>query len=169
MFKAAGASVSSMPSNEVYVGMQTGVMDAACTSSSSFLSFKLQEACKHMTTPGNRSFFFILEPIMVSKAIWDTLTKAQQDAMMAVGEEMIPFNLAGAKFDDLELSRVFGEAGVAVHPHVRRHRRPLADGRSRQFLEAVRRKDAARRQDAQARRSRPVRVNAQRPRARRCS
>ena len=116
MFKAAGASVSSMPSNEVYVGMQTGVMDAACTSSSSFLSFKLQEACKHMTTPGNRSFFFILEPIMVSKAIWDTLTKPQQEAMMAVGEEMIPFNLAGAKFDDLELSRVFAAAGVAVHP-----------------------------------------------------
>jgi TRAP-type C4-dicarboxylate transport system substrate-binding protein len=86
MFKAAGASVSSMPSNEVYIGMQTGVMDAACTSSSSFLSFKLQETSKHLTTPGQKSFFFILEPIMVSKAIWDTLSKPQQDAMMAVGE-----------------------------------------------------------------------------------
>lgn len=37
MFKAAGASVSS---NEASTGMQTGVMDAACTSSS-FMSFKL--------------------------------------------------------------------------------------------------------------------------------
>ena len=35
--------------------------------------------------------------------------------MMAVGEEMIPFNLAGAQFDDLELSRVFSAAGVAIH------------------------------------------------------
>ncbi len=116
MFKAAGASVSTMPSNEVYLGMQTGVMDAACTSSSSFLSFKLQEASKFLATPGGRSFFFILEPIMVSKAIWDTLTKPQQEAMMAVGEEMIPFNLAGAQADDIEMSRVFAAAGVKVTP-----------------------------------------------------
>jgi len=114
MFKAAGASVSSMPSNEVYIGMQTGVMDAACTSSSSLLSFKLHEACKHLAAPGRRSFFFILEPIMVSKAVWDTLSKAEQEAMMAVGEEMVPFNLAGAQADDLELSRVFAAAGVQV-------------------------------------------------------
>ncbi len=116
MFGAAGASVSSMPSNEVYVGMQTGVMDAACTSSSSFISFKLHETCKHLTTPGQRSFFFILEPILVSKAIWETLTKPQQEAMLAVGEEMVPFNLAGAQADDIEMSRLFGAAGVALHP-----------------------------------------------------
>ncbi len=116
MFLAAGASVSSMPSNEVYMGMKTGVMDAACTSSSSFLSFKLEEASKYMTTPGERSFFFILEPIMISKAVWDTLSKPQQDAMLAVGEEMIPFNLAGAHADDVELGRVFAAAGVAVTP-----------------------------------------------------
>ncbi|MGI4954249.1 MAG: TRAP transporter substrate-binding protein DctP, partial [Janthinobacterium lividum] len=114
MFKAAGASVSSMPSNEVYIGMQTGVMDAACTSSSSFLSFKLQEACKHLAAPGRRSFFFILEPIMVSKAVWDTLSRPEQEAMMAVGEEMVPFNLAGAQADDLELTRTYAAAGVQV-------------------------------------------------------
>lgn len=116
MFKAAGASVSTMPSNEVYIGMQTGVMDAAVTSSSSFISFKLQETCKHLTTPGARSFFFILEPIMMSKAVWDTFTKPQQEAIMAVGESLVPFNLAGAQADDAEMARVFAAAGVTVHP-----------------------------------------------------
>ena len=116
MFTAAGASVSTMPSNEVYVGMQTGVMDAACTSSSSFLSFKLQETCKYLTTPGERSFFFILEPIMISKAIWTTLSPAEQEAMLAVGEELIPFNLAGAKSDDAEMAKVFAAAGIEVTP-----------------------------------------------------
>jgi len=116
MFTAAGASVSSMPSNEIYVGMQTGVMDVACTSSSSFLSFKLQEACKYLTTPGERSFFFILEPIMVSKSVWVTLSPAEQEAMLTAGEEMIPFNLAGAKADDAELARVYAAAGIDVTP-----------------------------------------------------
>ena len=116
MFKAAGASSSAMPSNEVYVGMQTGVMDAACTSSGSFVSFKLQEASKHITVPGEESFFFILEPILISKAVWDTLGKGQQEAMLAVGEEMVPFNLAAAQADDAELTQVFAAAGAAVHP-----------------------------------------------------
>ena len=35
-------------------------------------------------------------------------------AMLAVGDEMIPFNLAGAKADDEALGRVFSAAGVAV-------------------------------------------------------
>ena len=116
MFLAAGASVSSMPSNEVYMGMKTGVMDAACTSSSSFLSFKLEEASKYLTTPGERSFFFILEPIMVSKAVWDTLTKAEQEAMMSVGDDMIPFNLAGAQADDVQLGKTYAAAGIQVTP-----------------------------------------------------
>ena len=116
MFKAAGASSSTMPSNEVYIGMQTGVMDAACTSSGSFISFKLQEASKHITVPGQESFFFIFEPILMAKSIWDTLPKSQQDAMMAVGEEMIPFNIAAAQADDIELARVFAAAGAEVHP-----------------------------------------------------
>ena len=115
MFKAAGASSSTMPSNEVYIGMQTGVMDAACTSSGSLVSFKLQETSKHITVPGEQSFFFILEPILISKAVWDTLTKPQQEAMLAVGEDLVPFNLAAAQNDDIELSRVFAAAGAAVH------------------------------------------------------
>lgn len=139
MFKAAGASVSTMPSNEVYIGMQTGVMDAACTSSSSFLSFKLQETSKHLTTPGSRSFFFILEPILVSKAVWDTFTPGQREAVLAVGEELVPFNLAGAQADDAEMSRVYAAAGVAVHPMgdatVGRWQAVARDSAWRQFAE----------------------------------
>ncbi|MGH8800445.1 MAG: TRAP transporter substrate-binding protein DctP, partial [Casimicrobiaceae bacterium] len=37
VLKAAGASVISLPSNEIYAAMQTGAMDAAMTSSTSFI------------------------------------------------------------------------------------------------------------------------------------
>ena len=43
MLEAAGASIASMPSSEVYTAMQTGVLDAANTSSMSFISFRLYE------------------------------------------------------------------------------------------------------------------------------
>jgi TRAP-type C4-dicarboxylate transport system substrate-binding protein len=47
MLKTAGASVITLPSNEIYAAMQTGAMDAAMTSSTSFISFKLEEIAKH--------------------------------------------------------------------------------------------------------------------------
>ncbi|MEP7102576.1 MAG: TRAP transporter substrate-binding protein DctP, partial [Burkholderiales bacterium] len=49
MLKQAGASVITLPSNEIYAAMQTGAMDAAMTSSTSFISFKLEEIAKHLT------------------------------------------------------------------------------------------------------------------------
>jgi TRAP-type C4-dicarboxylate transport system substrate-binding protein len=51
MFKDAGASVITLPSNEIYAAMQTGAMDAALTSSTSLISFRLEEVAKALTTP----------------------------------------------------------------------------------------------------------------------
>src|SRR5205814_4158686 len=41
MWQAAGASIVSIPSNEVYNALQTGVADATDTSSGSFVSFRI--------------------------------------------------------------------------------------------------------------------------------
>jgi TRAP-type C4-dicarboxylate transport system substrate-binding protein len=43
MLAAAGASISSMPSSEIYTGLQTGVLDAVATSSASLVSFRIYE------------------------------------------------------------------------------------------------------------------------------
>ena len=50
MLKGAGASVVSMPSNELYAAMQTGTMDVCMTTSTSFISFRLEEIAKSLTT-----------------------------------------------------------------------------------------------------------------------
>jgi TRAP-type transport system periplasmic protein len=50
MLEAAGAQISTMPSNEINIGMQTGALDAALTSSTSLISFSLEELAKALTT-----------------------------------------------------------------------------------------------------------------------
>ena len=50
MLKAAGAAVLTLPSNEIYAAMQTGALDAAMTSSTSLISFRLEEVAKTLTT-----------------------------------------------------------------------------------------------------------------------
>src|SRR3546814_16531388 len=70
MLVGAGASIASMPSSESYTAMQTGVLDAANTSSGSFVSCRIYEQVKCLTEPGDHALGFMYEPILMSKSSW---------------------------------------------------------------------------------------------------
>ncbi len=115
MLKAAGAAITSMPSSEVYAAMQSGVLDAAVTSSTSLMSYRLQEFAKNLTTARDRTFWFMLEPLAISMATFDALTPEQQKIFVEVGTSLEPFAIEEAKKDDERVAVVFKEAGVQVH------------------------------------------------------
>jgi TRAP-type C4-dicarboxylate transport system substrate-binding protein len=114
MLKAAGGIISSVPSNEIYAAMQTGSLDAAVTSSTSLISFRLQEISKNVTTGLDGSFWFMFEPLLMSQQIFESLTPDQQRAVTEVGVSLEPFALEAAKADDKQLAQVYKEAGVGV-------------------------------------------------------
>jgi TRAP-type C4-dicarboxylate transport system substrate-binding protein len=115
MLKQAGASVITLPSNEIYAAMQTGAMDAAMTSSTSFISFKLEEIAKHLTSGRNKTYWFMLEPLMISKEVFGKLPKAQQDVVMAVGTELETFAREAAQADDKAAADIYAKAGAKVY------------------------------------------------------
>jgi TRAP-type C4-dicarboxylate transport system substrate-binding protein len=114
MLKAAGAIISSVPSNEIYPAMQTGSLDAAVTSSTSLISFRMEEISKAVTSGIKGSFWFMFEPLLMSKSIYDGLPADQQKAISEVGASLEPFALEQAKADDIALAQVFGHAGAKV-------------------------------------------------------
>lgn len=111
VLKTAGAAVLSLPSNDIYSAMQTGALDAAMTSSTSLISFRLEEVAKQLTTGRGKAYWFMLEPLMISKSVFDQLPKAQQDIIMSVGAEMEKFALEQAKADDQAVALVYEKAG----------------------------------------------------------
>ena len=115
MLKAAGASPTNVPSSEIYSAMQSGVLDAALTSSTSLISFRLHEHAKHVTTARDKTFWFMFEPIMMSKASFDKLTPEQQKIVMEVGASLEKFGMEAARADDQKLAEVYKSAGDAVH------------------------------------------------------
>lgn len=115
MLKGAGASVVSMPSNELYAAMQTGTMDVAMTTSTSLISFRLEEIAKTLTSFRKKGFFFVFEPLLMSKQIFDSLPKDQQTAIMDVGASLEKFGLEKAKADDDEVVRVYEKAGAKTY------------------------------------------------------
>lgn len=114
MLAAAGASIASMPSSEIYTGMQTGVLDAANTSSGSFISYRLYEQVTCLTAPGANALWFMYEPILMSQRSWAGLDEAQQQALMAAGAVAETYFSAEAQKLDQEMIDVFEKAGVEV-------------------------------------------------------
>jgi TRAP-type C4-dicarboxylate transport system substrate-binding protein len=114
MFKAAGAAVVTLPSNEIYAAMQTGAMEAALTSSTSLISFRLEEVSKALTTGRGGAYWFMFEPLLMSKTVFDRLTKEQQAIIMTVGGEMEAFARKSAQLDDSAVAAVYQKAGAKV-------------------------------------------------------
>jgi TRAP-type C4-dicarboxylate transport system substrate-binding protein len=114
MLAAAGASINSMPSSEIYTGLQTGVLDAVNTSSGSFVSFRIFEQVDCLTPPGDVALWFMYEPILMSKASFEQLTPEQQQALLDAGQKAEDYFFEAAKGLDQELVETFEQAGVEV-------------------------------------------------------
>lgn len=114
MLAEAGASITSMASSEIYNALQTGVLDAAMTSSESFQSFRLYEQLGCFTAPEDVALWFMYQPLLINKSTFDGLSSEQQDALLAASEKAQAFYLQRAKEVDAEAAKAFEDAGVEV-------------------------------------------------------
>jgi TRAP-type C4-dicarboxylate transport system substrate-binding protein len=87
MWEAAGASIVSPPSNEIYNAFQTGVVNGTDTSLGTFQSMRLYEVTDCLTAPGDNALWFMYEPVLMSKKSFGRLDKKQQDAVLAAGKK----------------------------------------------------------------------------------
>ncbi|QIE45222.1 ABC transporter substrate-binding protein [Pseudohalocynthiibacter aestuariivivens] len=114
MLAGAGASIASMASSEIYNAMQTGVLDAANTSSSSFVSYRIYEQVKCYTPAGDIALWFMYQPLLMNKSTFEGLNEAQQAALLAGAAKAQTYYLEEAKKEDAASADVFREAGVEI-------------------------------------------------------
>jgi len=114
MWAGAGASIVSIPSNEVYNALQTGVADGTDTSSGSFVSFRLYEQLACLTAPGDNALWFMYEPVLMSKSAFDKLNDKQKAALMAAAKKSEDYFAAESKKLDENLVEAYKKANVKV-------------------------------------------------------
>ncbi|MEL6648705.1 MAG: TRAP transporter substrate-binding protein DctP [Pseudomonadota bacterium] len=114
MLAGAGASIASMASSEIYNAMQTGVLTAANTSSSSFVSYRIYEQVACYTPASDFALWFMYQPLLMNKSTFEGLTEEQQAAILAGAEKAEAFYLEEAKKQDAASAEVFAEAGVEI-------------------------------------------------------
>ena len=114
MLASAGASIASMASSEIYNAMQTGVLQAANTSSSSFVSYRIYEQVKCYTPAADVALWFMYQPLLMNKRTYDDLNDAQKAALDAAAKKAEAFYVAEAKKEDAASVEVFKKAGVEI-------------------------------------------------------
>jgi len=131
MWEAAGASIVSVPSNEIYNAFQTGVAEGTDTSLGSFVSFRLYEQSKCLTAPGNNALWFMYEPVLMSKMTFNRLNKQQQDVLIKAGKNAQKFYEGKAQSVDEAAIAKFKEHKVEVVT--------LSDAEYNEWLEVAKR------------------------------
>jgi TRAP-type C4-dicarboxylate transport system substrate-binding protein len=114
MWQTAGASIVSIPSNEIYNAFQTGVAEGTDTSMGSFLSFRLYEQAKCLTAPGSNALWFMYEPVLMSKKSFDKLDKKQQQVLIQAGKKAQKYYEDKAESVDEATIKAYKEHGVEV-------------------------------------------------------
>lgn len=114
MLAGAGASIASMASSEVYNAMQTGVLDAVNTSSSSFVSYRIFEQVKCYTPAGEVALWFMYQPLLMNKSTFEGLTDDQKVALLEASKKAEAWYLEEAKKEDADSVKVFQDAGIEI-------------------------------------------------------
>jgi len=114
MLAGAGASITSMASSEIYNGMQTGVLQAANTSSSSFVSYRIYEQVKCYTPASETALWFMYQPLLMNLSTFNDLSPAQQEALTAAAAKAEAFYLEQAKAEDAASVETFKATGVEI-------------------------------------------------------
>ncbi len=114
MWQAAGASIVSPPSNEIYNAFQTGVVDGTDTSLGTFASMRLYEVTKCLTAPGDNALWFMYEPVLMSKKSFHKLDKAQRAAIVKAGKAAQAYYEKKADSVNAEAVKAFESHNVKV-------------------------------------------------------
>ncbi len=114
MLAGAGASIASMASSEIYNAMQTGVLTAANTSSSSFVSYRIYEQVACYTPASDFALWFMYQPLLINKSTFEGLNEDQQAALLAASANAEAFYLEEAKKQDAASAQVFADNGVEI-------------------------------------------------------
>ena len=115
MLKAAGSSVVSMPSTEIYPAMQSGVLNATLTSAETFVSMRLYEQTKFATVPGEYTIWMLMQPLVMSKQHWDKLTPQQQQIFEEAAAKSDEFFLGLQREAGEKMADAYRKAGGTVH------------------------------------------------------
>jgi tripartite ATP-independent transporter DctP family solute receptor len=134
LFQALGANPTPMPFSEVFIALQTGVMDGQENPLAQIVSAKLHEVQTYLSMSGH-----VYTPAFVTVGVnrWERLPVEVTSVVEEVAREMQPFVYENAIRLDEELLSELGEAGLEINEVDRRAFRAASQAIYDEFASTV--------------------------------
>jgi TRAP-type C4-dicarboxylate transport system substrate-binding protein len=113
MLAAAGSSILTMPSSEIRTAMEADKLDVAMTSFESFMSFRVTEQAKFATL-GGYGIWVTFTPVIISKAVWDSLSDDERQALEEAAKASNIYFEATQREAQESAIEAFSKAGAKV-------------------------------------------------------
>jgi len=113
IFKSLGANPGPLAFSELYIALQQGVFDGQENPLMNIYSSKLHEVQKYISLTGHK---YETTPLLASKMIWASLSKADQQAVKEAAVEAGRFNRELSLAADADLRTKLTAAGVQINP-----------------------------------------------------
>lgn len=112
IFNALGANPAPLAFSELYIALQQGVFDGQENPLMNIYSSKLFEVQKYISLTGHK---YETTPLLASKAVWATLSKQDQQAIMEAAKEAAKLNRELSLAADADLRSKLTAAGVQIN------------------------------------------------------
>lgn len=112
IFKSLGANPGPLAFSELYIALQQGVFDGQENPLMNIYSSKLHEVQKYISLTGHK---YETTPLLASKRIFDTLPKADQQAIKEAAIEAGKLNRQMSLAADADLRKKLADAGVKIN------------------------------------------------------
>jgi TRAP-type C4-dicarboxylate transport system substrate-binding protein len=115
MFRLAGArSAPFVPSPEMREALRDGRLDGVFTSLESLVGFRVYEQAKWATI-GGLGNFMSMQPLLISKSIWDGLTVDEKQALEEAAEASNAYFESTQREAEHKVIEAFTKAGARIH------------------------------------------------------
>lgn len=113
---AAGASILPMPLSEVRPSLEGGKLAVVQNSFEALVSFRIHEVAKFVTIGGSYGTFTVFTPIIISQAVWQSLSEPEREALEEAAAVADIFFEATQREAHEGAIEAFTKAGVEVQP-----------------------------------------------------
>ena len=114
MLSKAGAIPSILSPTSFMRPCKTDRLDGALTSYETFVSEKLYEHAKYFTA-GSPGIWMFANPLLISKAVWDSLSETEKEVFEAAAEISETYFVATQKDAENRFIKTFTAAGAKYH------------------------------------------------------
>jgi TRAP-type C4-dicarboxylate transport system substrate-binding protein len=112
--RESGAATAELAPSEIAGALAAGLIDAATATTDNMVTLRLYEQAQCLTAPGDFPLLMLYEPIVISRAAFDSLSPTQRRTLQKIADRVEAWAAEASRAADRAMVETFEQRGVRV-------------------------------------------------------